>query len=184
MYLPTQGRMTRTDFHRLVTSAENQDQALELFDGTICRRKVSPGRTYAAAVACAVVGRYVEERALGCVFSRLGIEIPGEPYFMFAPDVSFVSYERGAVFGWDMPLLYMPDLVVEIQSPEQSDKLMRDKGDYYLKHGCRQAVLVYAKRIVEVLTPDDRHLLTVDDTLSGGDVLPGFAVEVAKLFAG
>lgn len=182
MYTPRQGRMTRMEFHRLAARPDNADRALELFNGVVCCREFSASRAYAASVACAALGRYVEERAVGCVFSRLSIEIPGEPYFMFAPDVSFVSFERGAVFGWDMPLLYVPDLVVEIQSPDQSDKFMRDKADYYLKHGCRRVILVYAKRIVEVLTPDDRQLLTVDDTLTGGDVLPGFNVEVAKLF--
>ncbi|MCA9905806.1 MAG: hypothetical protein KC547_18245, partial [Anaerolineae bacterium] len=52
----------------------------------------------------------------------------------------------------------------------------------HLKQGCRRVILVYAKRIVEVLTPDDRQLLTVDDTLTGSNVLPGFSVAVAKLF--
>lgn len=38
------------------------------------------------------------------------------------------------------------------------------------------------KRLIEVLTPTDRHLLTVDDTLSGGDVLPGFTLAVRDIF--
>jgi Uma2 family endonuclease len=41
------------------------------------------------------------------------------------------------------------------------------------------------ERKVRVFTsPDDATPLTAKDTLVGGDVLPGFAVPVAELFAG
>jgi hypothetical protein len=38
------------------------------------------------------------------------------------------------------------------------------------------------KRLIEVRTLDDWDLLTDDDTLDGGDVLPGFTVAVNDLF--
>jgi hypothetical protein len=44
-------------------------------------------------------------------------------------------------------------------------------------------IIVYLKPIVEVQTPTERKLLTIDDTLDGGDVLPGFSVAVARLFS-
>ncbi len=77
----------------------------------------------------------------------------------------------------------MPDLAVEVQSPGQNDKLMVDKARYYLDNGTRMVWLIYPeKNLVEVLTADDRQLLTPPQMLSGGDVLPDFAFDISKLF--
>jgi Uma2 family endonuclease len=60
---------------------------------------------------------------------------------------------------------------------------MADKASYYLKNGSRMVWLVYStKRLIEVLTPTDRHLLTEQDTVNGGDVLPGFTLQVSDVF--
>lgn len=77
----------------------------------------------------------------------------------------------------------MPELAIEVQSPEQSDKFMKDKGEYYVARGSKLVWLVYPQQqIVEVLTPTERHLLTVNDTLNGGDVLPGFSLAIRDIF--
>ncbi len=78
----------------------------------------------------------------------------------------------------------MPDLAVEVQSPDQSDKFMVDKAAYYLANGVRMVWLIYPeKRLVEVLTPDARYLLNDADALDGGDVLPGFSLPIGEIFA-
>ena len=61
---------------------------------------------------------------------------------------------------------------------------MRDKADYSVQHGCPIVWLVYPeKRIVEVYQPGkDIDLLVTGDTLSGGEVLPGFSLAVEVLF--
>jgi Uma2 family endonuclease len=43
-------------------------------------------------------------------------------------------------------------------------------------------IIYPAKRLVEVLTPTDRKLLTEADTLEGGDLLPGFTLAVRDIF--
>ena len=83
----------------------------------------------------------------------------------------------------DGPALYMPDLAVEVQSPGQSDKLMSDKATFYLQHGTHLVWLIYPeKRLVEVLTTDDRALLTEDDRLTGTEILPDFTFTIRDLF--
>ncbi|MFQ3657833.1 MAG: Uma2 family endonuclease, partial [Anaerolineae bacterium] len=55
----------------------------------------------------------------------------------------------------------------------------------YLQHGCPLVWLVYPRlKLVEVFTPTERHLLSMGETLRGGEVLPGFAVPVSDVFAG
>ena len=77
----------------------------------------------------------------------------------------------------------MPDLAVEVKSPDDSLSKLREKAAYYLANGTLLAWLVYPKkRLVIVLTPDSEEILTEDDTLDGGDVLPGFTLPVRDIF--
>jgi Uma2 family endonuclease len=60
---------------------------------------------------------------------------------------------------------------------------MSDKAAYYLANGSQMVWLIYPnRRLVEVLTADERYLLTVDGTISGGELLPGFSIAVRDLF--
>jgi Uma2 family endonuclease len=77
----------------------------------------------------------------------------------------------------------MPDLCIEIQSPNDTPLSMREKALYYLKNGSRMVWLLFTRRRqVEVHTPDDIQILSIDDTLDGGDVLPGFTLAVKDIF--
>jgi Uma2 family endonuclease len=79
----------------------------------------------------------------------------------------------------------MPDLAIEIKSPSDTVRLMREKAAYYLATGARQVWLVYpAQRIVEVYNLEaDVEILMVGDTLTGGKLLPGFSLPVVEVFA-
>ncbi len=98
------------------------------------------------------------------------------------PDISLQFSEeppvsQGAVTG-------MPDLAVEIKSPSDDIRGLREKAAYYLANGCRMVWLIYPEqRLVEVYQPEqDIQLLVVGDTLSGGKLLPDFALPVANIF--
>jgi Uma2 family endonuclease len=78
----------------------------------------------------------------------------------------------------------MPDLAIEIKSPDDTNKSMRERAAYYLAHGSSVVWLVFPeKRLVEVHTPEDFETLTESDILDGGDLLPGFQVSVRDIFA-
>ncbi len=78
----------------------------------------------------------------------------------------------------------MPDLCVEVQSPDDTPKAMRDKAAYYLANGTRLMWLVYPqKRLVEALYPDgESDIFAEGETASGGDLLPGFGLAVHAIF--
>jgi Uma2 family endonuclease len=77
----------------------------------------------------------------------------------------------------------MPDLAVEVQSPGQSDAIMAGKAAYYLAHGSRIVWLTFtAKRRVEVHRPGQVETFGLEDSLDGGDVLPGFKRPVRDIF--
>jgi hypothetical protein len=76
-----------------------------------------------------------------------------------------------------------PDLAVEGLSPGDRPGSVADKILYYLLNGVRLVWLIDPdRRIMQVFTPDCvMRDLTEDDTLDGGDVLPGFAVAVRDI---
>ena len=78
----------------------------------------------------------------------------------------------------------MPDLAVEIKSPDDTYKGMREKARYYLSKGTVLVWLVFPeKQLVEAYTLTDEQIFNVNDTLSGGDVLPNFSLAVSQVFA-
>ncbi|MEM6282572.1 MAG: Uma2 family endonuclease [Chloroflexota bacterium] len=102
-----------------------------------------------------------------------------------APDVAFTSHERlpqqqdFTKYG-QVP----PDLAVEVVSPNDSAGEVQHKVALYMEKGVTLVWVVYPKtRTVYVHRPDaDVKVLKDSDTLTGGDVLPGFTLSVRSIF--
>lgn len=110
---------------------------------------------------------------------------PWAPGDVRMPDVSYVSAERVKSLparGWmDVP----PDLAVEVVSPTDSASIVQLKAYDYIRAGVALVWVVFPEsRTVEVRQAGSSSIevLGEQDTLSGGDVLPGFSVAVAELF--
>ena len=102
---------------------------------------------------------------------------------MLIPDVAFISLGQMP----DLPdciALIPPDLAIEVKSSNDKKKNMRQKAQRYLDNGTLLVWLVFPEsRTVEVYDGDnDVVTLGMDDTLTGGDVLPGFTLRVADIF--
>ena len=100
--------------------------------------------------------------------------------------MSFISWERvpgGEVPQEPVPLL-VPDLAVEVISRSNTPKEMAEKLREYFEKGVRLVWYVRPRsRVVDVYTaPDHFTRLTASMRLDGGDVLPGFSVQVGELF--
>jgi Uma2 family endonuclease len=107
------------------------------------------------------------------------------------PDVMFVRAERLAEYkrttpGWEMcPLTITPDLVVEIVGDADTYTSVMRRVNSYLKEGVRTVWVVEAgSRTVSVHAggPARQPLLTEKDKLSGGEIIPGFEINVEKIF--
>ncbi|MDZ4768601.1 MAG: Uma2 family endonuclease [Chloroflexota bacterium] len=101
-----------------------------------------------------------------------------------APDVGFIARARVPASG--LPDGYFPgapDLAIEVVSPNDRPYEIDQKLGEYLHFGTRLIWFIYpSTQIVYVYTPGATRRLTADDTLDGGDVLPGFALPVRALF--
>ena len=99
------------------------------------------------------------------------------------PDVAFVSTDRlPEDRGKGSPI--PPDLAVEVVSPTDKHYDVTKKALAYLKAGTRLVWVVepVAKTVMVYRSETDFTVLTREDTVTGEDVIEGFACPVEKLF--
>ena len=150
--------------------------------------KVSSGLEHGEIVGNVLspLHQFVKPRRLGRVFgSDTGILLERDPDTVREPDVAFISAER-------LPLdvrvrrysEVVPDLVVEIVSPNDRAVPVFDKAQMWLRHGVRLVWITdpEARTITALSQSGPARTFTEADTLDGGDVLPGFTCAVQDIF--
>jgi Uma2 family endonuclease len=128
---------------------------------------------------------FVESNNLGFVTSEIGFILARDPDTVRGPDVAFLSFERlGSHALPEKWPSFAPDLVVEVISPSDRPKQIRDKVRDWFAGGARRVWLFYprTRNVYALRSPTDVQVLGAGDTLTGGDVLPGFSCPVAELF--
>ena len=166
----------------LALSAQHPQRRFQLIQGEIVEKM--PTQFHAAIVSLLnfFLMSYLRENFIGWVLVEARYGLPDDPENDRILDLSFISKEKGElVKAGAAP--YMPDLAIEVQSPGQSDRFMAELAAYYLEHGSKQVWLIYpTKELIEVLSKTDRKLLTKQDVLEAGELLPNFTVKVAEIF--
>jgi Uma2 family endonuclease len=103
---------------------------------------------------------------------------------LLAPDVAFVRKDRVPPEEEQARFARLaPDLAVEILSPSDRMASALAKVSLYLEAGVL-AVWLFdpIKRTITVFSPDDAPMrLEENDTLAGGNILPGFSIRVGEL---
>jgi Uma2 family endonuclease len=103
------------------------------------------------------------------------------------PDVAFITFERwpkdrpsGDENAWDV----VPDLVVEVISPNDYAEELLGKIDEYFQSGVRVVWIVYPKQALVYVYESLTRVrgLTRADVLEGGVVLPSFRLPLDQLF--
>ena len=107
------------------------------------------------------------------------------------PDIAFFQIERWQGYitqtpDWgDKPFVLVPDLCVEVVSKNDMYADVSKKVTGYLEDGVRLVWVIDPRgKAIHIYTAGSNQitLLTADDTLTGGDVLPDFAVAVKDIF--
>ena len=164
---------------------EFRDQEYELIHGEMVEMAV-PG-----AIHCDIAGElyfrlrlYERQHANGKAFIEAGFRSEFDHYLLLRPDVAYIGRAR-----WSEPLPagtmpVFPDLAAEVLSPSNSLREIREKTDLYLDNGASLVWLVFPDdEKVEVHAADGSVArLGIDDTLDGGDVMPGFTLPLRRLF--
>ena len=121
----------------------------------------------------------------GRVYSSAGFLLRQNPPTVRGPDVAFVRAERIPPRGTPGFFRGAPDLAIEILSPSNRPGEVLHKVSEFLDAGTE---------LVWVLDPKTRcvvvhrqtvlpEVLTADEQLEGGELMPGLVLNVASLFA-
>lgn len=159
----------------------------ELVEGEL--REMAPAGARHGRVAMKLASRldrHVEINRLGMVLAaETGFRISRDPDTVRAPDVSFVAKERIPSEGppegyWELA----PDLAVEVVSPNDPAVQVQSKVQMWLESGVRLVWVVYSdtRAIMAYKSLKEITTFTAEDTLDGGQVVPGFECAVAEIF--
>jgi Uma2 family endonuclease len=178
-------RLTRYQYEAFIAQPENHERLFELIDGEIIEKMPTQEHADFAGELIFALKWHLKQNPhiVDCVLPEARYQLPHDEENARIPDVSFVSIpkdklvKRGAA-------PYMPDLAIEIKSPDDSYEEMRQRAAYYLANGSKMVWLGFPqRREVEVHLAGKIVLtLTIDDTLDGGDVVPGFKLKLRDLF--
>ncbi len=168
--------MTAEEF--LAFEAQHPDKRFNFIDGEIVEVSPKPVHGGIQAFLAAALISYMEGNPLSQmyrVYTEVLHVLSGEK---FLPDVC-VNILTTADYFTTPPLW-----LAEIRSDTQSRAAQRRKMEAYLRHGVAGAVLILPGEAVEVYRPDQAvQVLTGEDLLDGGTVLPGFSLPVKRLLS-
>jgi Uma2 family endonuclease len=132
------------------------------------------------------VGGFVDEHGLGVFGPELSILFTTDPDTVLIPDLAFVRADRVPPEDQQTGLARLvPDLVIEVLSPDNTAQEMDEKVQIYLEAGVRLVWIVNPKRRSVTVFAADGTVRSVlpSGMLDGNDVLPGFALAIDRLFA-
>ena len=174
---------TVDEFEQFLCQPENVDRLFELIDGEIVEKMPTQQHGMIASNINFALMLYNKQHRSGRIGAEVRHQAIKDKRNSLMPDISFTSGNRPLVT--EGSVMQMPDLAIEIRSPDDSLKQMREKAEYYLANGSRLVWLVVpGKRYVEVHRPNqEEEIMFGSDVLDGGDVLPGFTLPIADVFA-
>jgi len=160
----------------------------ELIDGELrVKEMASPKHANIASKLNMFVGSFIFQNQLGESYdssaSYLLKGTPEKPELVYLPDFSFVAADRVQQIYRGFYQL-APDLAVEIISPSERQGEIEKKTQDYLQCGVKQVWRIYPEqKQITVHFPDSTPTTYHEgDTLSSGDLLPGFTLAVSSLF--
>lgn len=174
---------TLAEFEQLIELDENYDERLEWMAGVMYRRVPHWWASTMTGHLLAYMGNHIFERKMGYLLgAKLGYVIGGA---RLMPNLTFVTREHFDAMpedGWMTPA---PDFALETINPaEQDDSYIQQKLVAYHREKIPLLWLFLPalEKIDIYINGKFSHTAGIDDTLDGGDVLPGFTMPVAAIF--
>lgn len=161
----------------------------EILEGKIVAKSLSIlGQSVVANELFAALYKYGE------VFFKTPFVLSDDPNWVSesrTPELIFIHTERLAKYkaetpDWrEKPLYLIPDLVIEIVSPTDLYSAVEKKIVRYLADGVKMLWIVDFQQPAVVVYRAGSNMatcLTANDSLDGGDIIPGFSIFVASIF--
>lgn len=174
---------TLEDFEVFIAQPENAERRFELIHGEIVEKVPTEEHSLLIGNLYLFLRLYNDAHDLGRVAFEVRRKVPGDDHNARLPDLEFTSKARLLPVVREGAVPQMPDLAVEVKSPDDTYIELREKALYYLKNGAKLVWLLFPeRRQIEIHTAESIKTLSIDDYLDGGDVLPGFRVAVRDIF--
>lgn len=159
----------------------------ELIKGIL--RKMSPtGKKHGEVTMkiAAPLAQHVDANGLGKVYAaETGFKLASNPDTVRAPDVAFLSRKRAEDIG-DIETFIpgAPDLAVEVLSPSDTFSEVEEKVFEWLEAGTRMVIVANSRKktLTAYRSRTDIRVITENDILDCGDVVPGWKLQVKGLF--
>lgn len=155
----------------------------ELIEGEL--QVLPPPKSKHSLIAYAVAKALRPLELKGRVLWEAGYKLSDNPATWIEPDVSFITEPRVLETDPNGYFLGAPDLAVEIISPSESARHIERKIALLLAKGSAAVWVIYPdSQSIHVHTPDRKSVaLGAGDQLTLSDLLPGWELPVASLFA-
>lgn len=179
---PAPGTATKRDLLALDAKGEKR---IELIDGVLVEKGMGFKEGVVAATLTILLGGFVRSNKLGILAGADSTVELWEDHVRI-PDVAYVSWDRLPNGVPDEPIPELaPNLAVAVFSRSNTEAEMARKRADFFQAGVQLMWIVYPlTQTVRVFTDVENFTeLSADDTLTGGDVLPGFEVKVNDIFA-
>lgn len=173
---------TLDEYRAFCELPQNRDRLFELLNGEIVEKMASFTPSKIGMTVGFFFKLYLREHDIGYITGADGSYIL-TPDYAPMPDVGYISKAR-LPEAPEREVEGPPDLAVEVKSPSDSKREMRQKAEMYLKYGTKMVWLVFPdEQEVEVYVPD-KDVMTFKPgmMLDGMDVLPGFTLPVSEIF--
>jgi Uma2 family endonuclease len=132
------------------------------------------------------LGAFVEEKRLGAIVTEMLFVLDREADIRRRPDVAFVSAERWPIDQdppWEGDWDVVPDLAIEVISPNDTFTAVERKVGEYFEHHVRQLWVVSpAERRVYVYDSRDAVRIVAAPADLETPLLPGWKLPLATLF--
>jgi Uma2 family endonuclease len=180
---PLPGKATEKDVVRIL---DRTNRLFELVDGVLVEKVMGYPESLLTVWLIFLLQMFLKENDLGIVAGADGT-LRLWPKLVRIPDISFVLWEK--LPGRQVPSEPIPDLIpdlaVEVLSKGNTRGEMARKLREYFQAGVTLVWLVDPKtRTIRVYTaPDQVVVLTEEDTLDGGAVLPGLTLSLKEIFS-
>lgn len=179
--------MTAVELEELPSMMDGNDYRYELIRGELKILSLNePVHGIITARITMLVGQYKKSFDLGLFCVATGFIVERDPDTVLGADVAFISHNRlAAIENFDNFIPFAPDLAIEVLNSTDAVEAIHEKVALYFAAGSKALWIFYPKRrtVAVYASPTDVRILTEADTLDGGDVLPGFQLSLAKLYA-
>jgi Uma2 family endonuclease len=180
---PAPGTATVEDVTRL---RNTEGRLYELVDGTLVEKSMGWQESLLTGILLQWLNNYLDTDRIGVATGADGMtRLFGDT--VRGPDVAFVSWNRmpnGQIPADPIPDL-VPNFVIEVLSTSNTYAEMSRKRREYFHAGVELLWMVdHRERTVTVFrTALDATVYSDDKILGGGNVLPGWQVNIAALFS-